>query len=132
MAPKAIRLLVARDAALQVLPGRLRVTQDPEGLIVMEGGHHPSSSLESEVQVALPAEGFRVVAGGAFAHTPVSFRAVGGHEVEGVEAGRFNAAVALKAAALRVAGSTLRLSQLGFDGVARRKASRVKATGSRP
>jgi hypothetical protein len=132
MTSEAIGLLVAGDTAFQVLPGRLGMAQDPEGLIVVEGGHHPSSSLEAEVQVAFPAEALRVVAGGALAHSPVRLGAVGGHEVEGMESGRFDPVVALEAVALRVAGGAFRLTGHRLRPVGRGKACRVESTGAGP
>ena len=37
MASHAVVLLVAGNTAFQILPGRLSVTEDPDGLVIVEG-----------------------------------------------------------------------------------------------
>ncbi len=81
MAPEAIVLLVAGDAAFQVLSGCLGVAENPEGLAVVERGHHVSLALNTRTKVTFPTKGFRVVAGGTVAYPAVSLRPVGGHEI---------------------------------------------------
>jgi len=68
---QTIRLLVTGDTALQVLPGRLAMAEDPESLIVMVRAPDLARGIQAEAEVASPTEGFRVVAGAAIAHPAV-------------------------------------------------------------
>ena len=57
VAPQAVGLAMAGDAALEILPGGLGMAQHPGGLTVVEGRHDLPTSLDAQVEVTLPAEG---------------------------------------------------------------------------
>ena len=94
MAPEAVLLLVAADATLQVLSGCLRVAENPEGLTVVERGHHVSLALDSRSQMTLSTEPLRIVTGSAVADPAEGIRPVGGHEIQRMEGRRTESVVA--------------------------------------
>ena len=109
MTPHTVTLLMAGDTTLQVLSSGLGVAQDPESLVVMEGGDRVPSALQSEVHMALPAEPLRSVARGTVAYPSVGFGAVGGQEIQRVKVIGVLAIMALGACVLGVARRTVGL-----------------------
>lgn len=110
MAPETIGLLVAGDAAFQVLPGRLGMTHDPEALAVMERSDDYTLTLDSDAQVTITAKGFAVVAAAAVTGPPECLGSVRGQEVHWMEFRRTHTVVALGAGILRVAGHAIQLT----------------------
>jgi hypothetical protein len=111
MAAKAIGLLMAGDAALQVLPGRLGVTEDPEALAVVEWSHEAALPLNAQPHVTIAAERLAVVAAAAIAGPTERFGSVGGQEIHWMELPGTETVVALGAGVLRVAARTIRLAR---------------------
>lgn len=132
MTPQAVRLLVARNTTLQVLSSGLRMAQDPESLVVVEGGDDFPLPAEAEIQVALSAEGLGAVTGRAVAHSSVGFRAMRGQEVEGMEGGGAGTVVAIEAGILGVAGGAIQLSGGGLRRVGAHEIFRMKTSCSLP
>jgi len=97
MAPEAVPLLVAADAAFQVLSSCLRVAENPEGLTVVERCHQVALALDARAQVTFSTERLRVVTGCAVADPAEGFRSMRGHEVQRMEGRRTEAVVAFHA-----------------------------------
>ena len=85
MTAQTICLLVTGNTALQILPGRWGMAEDPEGLIVVICAPDPTCGIQAEAGMACPTEGFRIMAGAAIAHSAVRLGTMGGQEVHRVE-----------------------------------------------
>ncbi len=110
MTPEAIGLLVAGDAAFQVLPGRLRMTHDPEALAVVERSDDSTLALDSDAQVTITAKRFAVMAAAAVTGPPECLGSMRGQEVHWMEFRRTHTVVALRAGILCVARHAIQLT----------------------
>jgi hypothetical protein len=76
-------------------------------LVIMVCSADPTRCIQPEPDVAGPAEGLRIMAGAAVAHSAVGLRPMGCQEVQGMESRRVLAFMTAVAGALRVAGGAL-------------------------
>ena len=73
---QTIRLLVTGNTALQILPRRNGVAQDPKGLIIVVRSPDRARGVQAEAEMASPTECLRVMAGAAVAHSAVGLGTV--------------------------------------------------------
>ena len=76
MTSQAVVLLVAGDTTLQVLPGCLGVAEDPDRLVVVEGGNQVTFTLKARPKVTFPTECLGIVAGCAVTDPAIGLRPV--------------------------------------------------------